>query len=107
MTTYNEMKPDRVMQEELVKENGPTAYGRHLLTPLSEWRHEKTGSTYTVIGVALCSTNGPGEHTIESVVYWSKAHQALRYRLLYEFLDSRFVPLNADGKPMTFGPQQV
>ena len=73
-------------------------YSRHLLTPLSEWRHVKTDSTYIVLGVALCSTNGPEEHKVESVVYWSNTHQHLCYRLLSEFLDGRFVPLRADSE---------
>jgi len=71
-------------------------YGKHLLTPLSEWRHTK-GGTYIVFGLALCSTNGEREHKEESVVYWSKHHRALRYRLVAEFLDGRFTPLLADG----------
>lgn len=59
--------------------------------PFSTWRHVKTGSTYTVLGVALCSTNDrPPE---ESVVYVSHTYQAMRYRELSEFMDGRFVLL--------------
>ena len=71
---------------------------KNLLTPLSEWRHVATNSTYIVIGLALCSTNGEREHTEESVVYWSKKYQALRYREVSEFLDGRFVPLAAQQR---------
>jgi len=71
-------------------------YGKHLLTPLSEWRHTK-GGTYIVIGLARCSTNGERAGVEESVVYWSKEYQALRYREVTEFLDGRFTPLLADG----------
>lgn len=57
--------------------------------PYSTWRHVKTGSTYTVIGVAECSTNSNiGE---ESVIYVSHTHQGLRYREIREFMDGRFV----------------
>lgn len=68
-------------------------HSRELLTPFSTWLHEATRSTYTVIGVALCSTNGPGEHEAESVVYVSHTHGGLCYRLLSEFLDGRFTPV--------------
>jgi hypothetical protein len=61
------------------------------LTPWSLWRHRKTNSFYVVLGVALCSTNGPGEHKEQSVVYMSLTHQHLCYRELSEFLDGRFV----------------
>lgn len=57
--------------------------------PFSTWRHVKTGSTYTVLCVALCSTNDrPPE---ESVVYISHDYQEPRYRELKEFMDGRFV----------------
>ncbi len=57
----------------------------------STWRHVKSGSTYTVIGVALQSTNDrPPE---ESVIYVSHDYQELRYRELSEFMDGRFVRL--------------
>lgn len=84
--------------------NEPKAqYGKHLLTPLSEWKHVATGGVYIVIGLAMCSTNGPREHAEESVVYWSKHYQALRYREAAEFLDGRFVPLDGDGNERRFG----
>lgn len=57
--------------------------------PYSTWRHVKTGSTYTVIGVALCSTND--QEPEESVIYVSHTYQTLRYRELKEFMDGRFV----------------
>lgn len=57
--------------------------------PNSTWVHVATGSTYTVIGIAMCSTNErPPE---ESVVYISHDYQELRYRELKEFMDGRFV----------------
>lgn len=59
--------------------------------PFSTWKHVKTGSTYTVLGVAMCSTNDrPPE---ESVVYVSHDYQEMRYRELKEFMDGRFVPI--------------
>lgn len=67
-------------------------HSRFLLTPFSTWTHVKTGSKYTVIGIALCSTNGEREHTETSVVYVSHTHQGLRYREISEFLDGRFKP---------------
>ncbi len=79
-------------------------YGEHLLTPLSQWLHHKTGGKYIVVGIAECSTNGPREHAERSVVYWSCERQALRYREVSEFLDGRFVLLDAQGKPRRFGP---
>lgn len=70
-------------------------YGRELLTPFSTWYHHGTKSTYTVIGVALCSTNGPDEHKREDVIYVSHSFQGLRSRKIGEFLDGRFTPLEA------------
>jgi hypothetical protein len=32
------------------------------LVPYSTWFHSKTGGTYTVLGVATCSTNGDREN---------------------------------------------
>jgi hypothetical protein len=60
--------------------------------PCSTWTHVKTGSTYTVLGIALCSTNGPDENKREDVVYVSHSYQGLRTREINEFLDGRFVP---------------
>lgn len=59
--------------------------------PYSTWKHTRTGSTYTVIGTALCSTNN--RQPEESVVYVSHDYQELRYRELSEFMDGRFVRL--------------
>jgi predicted SAM-dependent methyltransferase len=73
------------------------SYGRELLTPGSTWRHVRTDSTYTVFGLALCSTNGEREHREESVVYASHTHGHLCYREVGEFLDGRFRPLHAPG----------
>jgi hypothetical protein len=67
-------------------------YGRHELVPFSTWYHRGSNSFYTVIGIALCSTNGPDEHKAEAVVYVSHTHQGLRYREIKEFLSGRFVP---------------
>lgn len=61
--------------------------------PFSTWRHVKTGSTYTVIGVAQCSTNNQIV-VEESVVYISHSYQEMRYRELKEFMDGRFVRLD-------------
>jgi hypothetical protein len=79
---------------------GVMKYNKELLKPLSEWRHIRTGGTYTVIGLALCSTNDPRELKEESVVYWSQTYRALRYREVSEFLDGRFYPLDADGSAL-------
>lgn len=62
------------------------------LTPFSTWYHLGTDSEYTVLGIALCSTNGEREHKEESVVYISHSFAGLRYREVNEFLDGRFVP---------------
>ena len=61
--------------------------------PWSTWRHLKTGSTYTVLGIAECSTNGPREGTEVSVIYLSHERQILHYREISEFLDGRFEEL--------------
>lgn len=66
-------------------------YPREMVTPFSTWTHCATGSTYTALGIALCSTNGEGEHKEESVVYVSHTFEGLRYREVSEFLDGRFV----------------
>ncbi len=55
----------------------------------STWKHVKSGGTYTIIGVALCSTND--REPEESVIYISHDYQQLRYRELKEFMDGRFV----------------
>jgi hypothetical protein len=69
----------------------PVVFDENLLTPLSTWRHVATDSTYTVLGVAACSTNGRDGET--SVVYCSHTYQGLRYREVGEFLDGRFEPV--------------
>jgi hypothetical protein len=61
--------------------------------PYTIWKHVKTNSHYLVLGIALCSTNGPNEHKERSVVYVSLTHQQLCYRELSEFLDGRFMPI--------------
>jgi hypothetical protein len=65
-------------------------YDSALLTPYSLWRHRK-GDLYVVLGVSQCSTNG--SEGKESVVYYSLKYKALRDRVLHEFLDGRFVPV--------------
>lgn len=57
--------------------------------PYSTWRHVKTNSTYTVVGVALFSTNNRVPE--EAVIYVSHDYQGLKYRELKEFMDGRFV----------------
>jgi hypothetical protein len=61
--------------------------------PLSTWRHLKTWGTYTVLGVSVSPTNGPGERMDRVVVYVSHTYQALRHRDLGEFMDGRFEPV--------------
>jgi hypothetical protein len=63
------------------------------LVPYSTWFHPKTGGTYTVLGLATCSTNGERENVERSVVYFSHKYQQLRYREVGEFLDGRFKPV--------------
>jgi hypothetical protein len=64
------------------------------LVPWSTWKHIATGSAYTVVGIAVCSTNGERENEERSVVYVSHTHGVLRYRELSEFLDGRFAPIS-------------
>ncbi len=66
---------------------------RHELTPYSTWKHVKTNSTYTVLGISLQGTNGPGEHEAECVIYVSHTHGHLAHRDISEFLDGRFQPV--------------
>lgn len=58
--------------------------------PFSIWHHPKTGSSYTVIGISECSTNGSEGGRV--VVYLSHTHQTLRHRDYREFTDGRFQP---------------
>ncbi len=56
--------------------------------PYTTWRHLKTNSTYTVLGTAICSTNGnEGE---QAVIYVSHTTGVLHYRELSQFMDGRF-----------------
>lgn len=64
------------------------------VVPFSTWYHPKTDSTYTVIGIAECSTNGSEGQRV--VVYLSHSRQVLKYRDYREFTDGRFVP---GGRP--------
>lgn len=68
-------------------------WGKEFLKPFSTWKHLGTNSYYTVIGIALCSTNGDREYKEQSVVYISHTHQHLCYREISEFLDGRFHPI--------------
>lgn len=65
-------------------------FDRSLLTCGSTWRHVKTDSTYTVLGIATNSTNGERENVEQLVIYVSHTHQSLRVREINEFLDGRF-----------------
>jgi len=61
------------------------------LKPFSTWHHPRTNSTYTVLGLACCSTNGPDEGKY-AVVYISHTHGKLKYRDVDQFLEeNRFV----------------
>lgn len=62
------------------------------LRPFSTWRHIKTNSTYTVIGISECSTNGSEGDRV--VVYLSHAKQILHHRDMREFTDGRFEPVS-------------
>ena len=59
--------------------------------PYSTWRHLRSGGTFTVLGVARCSTNGSEED--RSVIYVSHTFGELLYRQVSEFMDGRFVPV--------------
>ncbi len=63
-----------------------------LLTPFSTWHHPATRSTYTVLGVSVCSTNGPRCGKERVVVYLSHTYSELHHREITEFLDGRFRP---------------
>lgn len=60
--------------------------------PWGTWRNIKGSSLYTVVGVSVCSTNGPREGVERVVVYISHTYQKLRHRDLAEFLE-KFVPV--------------
>jgi hypothetical protein len=68
-------------------------YDRRDIIPFSVWRHVPDGACYLVLGIGLCSSNGPREHLEESVIYVSLSYQKLRYRVVDEFLDGRFEPV--------------
>lgn len=55
---------------------------------LSVWRHLKTNSLYTVLGVSICSTNGNEDE--RAVIYLSHSRKMLHHRVLSEFMDGRF-----------------
>ncbi len=59
------------------------------LAPLSVWKHRK-GGIYVVLGLSICSTNGPLEGQERVVVYRSVKYGHLRHRAAEEFLDGRF-----------------
>lgn len=63
---------------------------RDEVTPGSTWRHIKAGSTYTVEGFTICSTNGE-QNGVECVSYISHSKGIRHHRETSEFLDGRFV----------------
>lgn len=65
--------------------------------PGSLWHHPKSDALYRVLGVATCSTNGPGEGVDRAVVYHSLDRREWRYREVGEFTDGRFVPRTGPG----------
>lgn len=71
------------------------AWGKKLLRTEVAWRHVKTGRVYLLVGIAVCSTNGPGEG-VRSAVYRRHGGQKLYYREVSEFLDGRFAPLGRE-----------
>lgn len=71
---------------------------RSQLVPWTKWRHVATDSYYVLIGISLCSTNGPNEHKEECVVYFSLTHQHLCHREISEFCDGRFEPTPLEMK---------
>ena len=62
------------------------------LLPWTCWHHPKTGNYYTVIGMAINSTNGEINGEL-GVVYLDQVNGELYYRRLDEFLDGRFVKI--------------
>lgn len=66
--------------------------------PLTSWFHPATSSHYVVVGLATCSTNGPGVGEVDEVVYWSVTTGTLHHRRRDEFLDGRFLPLVEDRR---------
>jgi hypothetical protein len=65
------------------------------LKPLSLWRHKK-GGLYIVLGISTNSTNGhEGEQV---VVYYSTKYEALRHRVIGEFLDGWFLLETINGR---------
>jgi hypothetical protein len=56
--------------------------------PYSTWLHIKGASTYTVLGVSKCSTNG--NESERAVIYISHTYGVLHHRELSEFMDGRF-----------------
>lgn len=74
-------------------------FSPELLTPWSRWRHSKSKSTYTVLGVAVEMTNNSFEYNQGKVVYVSDTYQGMRVRLVEEFLDGRFVPIPVGPLP--------
>lgn len=55
--------------------------------PYSTWLH-RGGSTYTVLGVSQCSTNG--NESERAVIYVSHTYGVLHHREVSEFMDGRF-----------------
>lgn len=67
------------------------SYSEDKLVPYSTWRHVKTNSTYTVLGIVESSTNGrENERYVE---YISHTYQTKKVREISEFLDGRFEPI--------------
>ncbi len=60
------------------------------LLPWTGWHHPKTGNFYTVVGIAINSTNGEINGQL-GVVYSCQRTGELYYRELNEFLDGRFI----------------
>lgn len=62
-------------------------------TPYSTWKHLKTNSTYTVLGISTDSTNDAPDPDEKYVVYISHTNWTIKHRKLSEFVDGRFEPV--------------
>ena len=67
------------------------------------WLHRKTGGLYFVVGSAMIATNGL-DNGKEVIVYYAlksgENQRRLAVRDRNEFFDGRFVPCEANGKPV-------
>lgn len=68
-------------------------YDIKLLGLGSKWKHLKRGTTYEIIGISECATNGDNEGQ-QVVVYRGLHNGELWHRNVHQFLDGRFMPIS-------------